>query len=229
MDNKKNDLILESMRKVGLPVGATFLSKQHALPPATIGRILFNLEQQGLIEKMSNKGRIVTQKGRDYLLEAETHRENVKNASRLAQLATKNDKNTLLEILQIRKLLEGYTAELACANAKDSDIENLERLMLEHLHLIRSGELGSCIDLEIHLTIAEISGNKTLHQILKVMLTGDNVYTKFSFVSDKVKHTQIKQHDAIIQAIRDRAPERARTAMETHLSQVMSDLENYYE
>lgn len=227
-DNQRIHFILKSIQDIGLPIGATYLSKKHDIPPATIGRTLAVLEEQGLIKKISNKGRVITDKGRNYLIQEEVRNAKAKNANKLVQLVSKADKNTLLEILQTRKLLEGHTAELACHNAEDSEIDELEHLMLEYLHLIRSGELGSHIDLEIHLTIAKMSRNRTIYQILKIMLTGDNVYTKFSFVSDKLKHIQVKQHDAIIQAIRERSPEKARKSMEMHLEQVIDDLEKYF-
>ena len=228
IDKQKSLTILKSVQDAGIPIGATYLSKELSIPPASIGRILTELEDEKLIEKVSNKGRVLTDKGRQFLTHAATVKAKEENATGLVKLIVSADKTTLMEILQIRKLLEGYTIQLACKNATEEEINRLERLMLEHLHLIRNGELGNQIDLEIHLAIADISRNKTLSQLLKIMLTGDNVYTKFSYVSDSIKHTQIKQHDTIIQAIREHDPDKGKIAMETHLDQVMNDLAKYF-
>lgn len=222
-------LILKAIQNTALPVGASYLSQKLNLAPATIGRILTDLDKRGLLMKVSNKGRVLTKKGSDFLMMEADKEEKQKTATKLAGFATESDKQTLLEVLQVRKLLEVYTAEKACINATEDEILTLERLMLEHLHEIRSGGLGSNTDFELHLAIARASKIETIYQILKIILTADNIYSKFSYVSDQLKHTQIKQHDSIIQAIRERNPQKASAAMEAHLTQIMADVEQYYQ
>lgn len=225
----KDSDILKAINEIGLPVGATYLSKRLLVPPATIGRSLAELDEAGLIKKISNKGRLLTDKGKEFLAREELEKEKEQDASRLVQLITKADKGTMLEILQTRKLLERYTVELACSNATESELNELERLVLEHIHVVRQGGLGSEQDLAIHLAIAKISHNKTIYQILKLMLMEGNVYTKFSHVSDSMKHTQVKQHDAIIQAIQERSVEKAKLALEVHLDQIMEDVLEFFQ
>lgn len=70
----------------------------------------------------------------------------------------------------------------------------------------------------------------TYHQVkLKLILSSNNVYAKFAYVSDHLKNAQIKQHDSIIQAIHDHDPEAAGKAMEAHLDQIMDDVRQYYQ
>lgn len=70
----------------------------------------------------------------------------------------------------------------------------------------------------------------TYHQVkLKLILSSNNVYAKFAYVSDHLKNAQIKQHDSIIQAIHDHDPEAAEKAMEAHLDQIMDDVRQYYQ
>lgn len=228
-DTQKKKRILETVRDAGLPVGASYLSQRLNLAPATIGRILTGLEEEKMVTKVSNKGRILTEKGEQYLRQEDLLEEKKQTAGELAAIARESDKSTLLEILQVRRLLEVYAAEQASINATEEEIAQLENLMLEHLHRVRKGELGSEVDFEIHLTIARASGVKTIYQILKLILTKDNAYSKFSYVSDKLKNTQIKQHDSIIQAIRERDAKGAGEAMEAHLLQIISDVETYYQ
>lgn len=221
--------ILKSIQNVGIPVGASYLSRQLNIAPATIGRILTDLENQGFLSKVSNKGRVLTQSGTDFLQQEDLREQKAETAERLAVFVTEADKQTLLEVLQVRKLLEGYTARQACQNATEEELLEMERLMLEHLQEIRSGGVGSKTDFRIHLAIAKASKIETIYQILKLILSSDNAYAKFSYVSGHVKNTQIKQHDSIIQAIQERNPEKAEKAMETHLDQIMKDVEQYYQ
>ena len=62
-------LILEKIAQLNTPVGASFLCSQIHASQASIGRELHNLEQRGLLEKVSNKGRILTEEGRRRYLE----------------------------------------------------------------------------------------------------------------------------------------------------------------
>lgn len=229
MDSSKISLILKKMQEIRLPVGATYLSSQLSIPPASIGRILAELEKEGLVEKVSNKGRVITEKGQQYLEQEEEARKKETNARELIHMISQNDRTVMLEVLETRKLLEGYTAGQACRLATDEEIDHLEGLIAEHMHAIRSGQLGNTLDLDIHLTIAKMARNSTICQILRLILTGGDTYTKFSFASDNSRSRQIRQHDEIIRAIRDRDPERASRAMEEHLDQVISDVNQYFE
>lgn len=226
--DQRTILVLKTIREAELPVGASWLSRKLSIPSATIGRILSDLDKKGFLTKVSNKGRILTEKGNSFLKQAEYAEEKEATARELADFVTESDKSVLLEILQVRKLLEVYAAGEAAIHATDEEIQELEQLMLEHLHEIRSGSLGSDTDFQIHLAIARVSGVQTIQQILKIILTTDNVYTKFSYVSDHLKHTQIKQHDEIIEAIRAHDREQARSAMEHHLNQIIDDVKRYY-
>ena len=72
IDKQKSLTILKSVQDAGIPIGATYLSKELSIPPASIGRILTELEDEKLIEKVSNKGRVLTDKGRQFLTHAGT-------------------------------------------------------------------------------------------------------------------------------------------------------------
>ena len=88
---------------------------------------------------------------------------------------------------------------------------------------------GSNTDFQIHLAIARASKVKTIYQILKLILSSDNVYAKFSYVSDHMKNTQVKQHESLIQAFCRRDPDKAGEFMELHLNQIMDDVKQYYQ
>lgn len=229
IDQAKKKMVLQSVQEAGLPVGASYLSQKVDLPPATIGRVLAQLEEEELVTKVSNKGRVLTCKGEHVLRQEELAEERQKTAGELAEIAAKSDRDSLIEILQVRRRLEVYTAEQACLHATEEEIVNLETLVLAHIHEVRAGGLGSDADFEIHLAIARASRVNTIYQILKLILSKDNAYTMFSYVSDQLKNAQIKQHDTIIQAIRDRDPERAGKEMDSHLLQIMEDVKRYYE
>ena len=65
-ENNFEYTLLNCIIKKSEPVGASSLALKLNTPQATIGRKLYELEFRGYLEKQSNKGRIITLKGRDY-------------------------------------------------------------------------------------------------------------------------------------------------------------------
>jgi len=228
LEQNKTTTVLREIKNSGVPVGASFLSKKLAIPPATIGRILTKLDNEGLLQKVSNKGRQLTEEGDMYLAEQNLRNAKFKTANKLINLTESVSKDMLLEILEARILLEGRTVELACKNASDEHFHELDRIIFENIYEINRGGLGNEQDLQLHLAIAKMSGNTTIYQILKLILTEKNVYTKFSSVADSVKTGQLEQHGDIVQSIKDRDPVLAKAAIENHLKHVISSVEKYF-
>jgi GntR family transcriptional repressor for pyruvate dehydrogenase complex len=221
-------LILNSIRESGVPVGAVYLSERLNIPSATVGRVLSSLENEGYIEKVSNKGRQLTDKGKSYLVDRKNWTHKINTASKLLNIVESISKERLLEILQVRQLLEDLTVELACKNATEHELQELDKIMLDYAYDLRYGGLGNEYDLQLHLKIAEISHNQTVHQILKLILTEKNAYTKFSSVADSLKNMQLIQHDEIVQAVKARDVTRAKLAMSRHINKIIADVMQYY-
>lgn len=219
--------LLNEFKNSNSAIGAIYLSKQLNMAQATIGRSMLKLEQKGYIEKISNKGRIITAKGLRYLDERQSQFSIQKIASNLVNMVENISKERLFEIIEIRKLLEQKTIELACYNATEEDILQLENILFEQVYDFKHGGLGSEQDLKLHLLIAKISGNCTMHQILKLLLTEDNVYTKFSFVAEHVKNLGSIQHKSLVEAIKEKNVELAKNVMLWHLEQVEEDVKLY--
>ena len=229
LKQEKATLILREIKDSKVPVGASFLSQKLSMPPATIGRILTQLEDEGLLQKFSNKGRQLTENGFTYLAEQDLRNAKFKTANKLIDLTESVSKDKLLEILEIRTLLEGLTVELACKNAKDEQFLELDRIIFENIYEINRGGLGNEQDLQLHLTIAKMSGNTTIYQILKLILTEKNVYTKLSSVADQVKTDQLSQHSDIVENIKKRDPIEAKKAIQSHLKHVISNVNKHFD
>ncbi len=198
------------------------------LSQASVGRMLFALEQRGFLKKASNKGRIVTELGIAYLNSQEQFHEKLNTAKEIIESVSSNLKHKLCEILEIRIALESLSAANACLNVTEDDLKELDTLMLEHFYDLRQGGIGSEQDLQLHLKIAELSGNNSLAQILKLILTQENAYTKFSIIAPHITSSQLKEHTDIVEAIRLKNSCKAKDAMIAHLSQVMENVEKYY-
>ena len=228
MDELNHELeLLNEIKNSNSAVGAIYLSKKLNMPQATIGRRMTKLEQKGYIEKLSNKGRIITEEGLQYLEEKQNEFHIQRTASKLVNMVEDTSKERLFEIIEIRKLLEQKTVELACYNATEKDIQQLENILFEQAYDFKHGGFGSEQDLKFHLLIAKLSGNFTMMQILKLLLTEDNVYTKFSYVAEHVKNLGSSQHNSLISAIKEKNVVLAKEEMLRHLEQVAEDVRLY--
>jgi DNA-binding IclR family transcriptional regulator len=74
--------ILQALQSAGVPAGAKALSEATDASQATVGRVLRRMEEDGLIEPVSNKGRKLTPEG--LAAAAGAHRSDVKR--RLARI-----------------------------------------------------------------------------------------------------------------------------------------------
>lgn len=221
-------MCLKEIERITFPVGSKYLSKVMDIPQGTIGKILIQLEDQGFVEKQSNKGRVITEKGKSRLERYLVEKEQLKAAERIINTVKFSSKDRLLEILEARRLLEGAIIGQACEKATEAEILELKRIMLDHKKEIISGGLGNVEDFQLHTTLARISRNQVFYEILVLILTKENASTKFSMVADQVLHTQLNQHQAIVDAVSERNAKKAEKAMDDHLLTVIDDVNKYY-
>jgi DNA-binding GntR family transcriptional regulator len=123
----------------------------------------------------------------------------------------------------IRAMLEGYAAQLACTAAEDGLAEELEANCeaAAALHVLPAGgepaarELAD-LNIAFHQAIRDASGSRTLVRLFG-SLQNPRKYT-MSFWSDEARRFEaLAAHDRIAAAIRAKRPAQARRLMEDHL------------
>lgn len=230
MDVKEREWkVLQAVKDSDVPVGAIQLSGDLGIPPANIGRILLRLENQGMVEKVQNKGRVITEAGQRFLEEQSAKNDKLDAATELIDSAATGNKESLLEILEVRRLLEGYAARHCAEQANSEMKQELEDIEFDYMYELRHGRSGSEQDLNLHLKIAEYSGNRTIASILKLILTDNNSYAEFNKAATKQKEDRLNDHEAIMQAIFRNDSDAAGQEMEKHLERVIQNVKAYYE
>ena len=226
----KNDnllIILKLLRKIDEPVGALYLSERSGIPPATIGRILSTLENQKIIIKDRNKGRILTDYGKSYVDELLIKKENIEVVDHFVNIVQEGTKERLLEILQLRVLIESEGAKMAAENCKKENAEFLENILMDYAYELRHNKLGGNSDLALHTYIAKLSGNDTLYEIIKLLLQKNDAFIQFS-AANMLASQKIIQHKELVEAIVSKNGEAAKEKMKKHLSEVINDVEKFY-
>ncbi len=227
MAGKKRDSsfeILTEIEELKLPAGALQLAERLDVPSASIGRELSALEKAGLLTKVQNKGRILTPKGKEFLEEEKARREKMKAAKELIEASSEETGSRLEDILLVRRLLEGYSAE-ACANhIRLDELKRLEELQEDYRYALRHGKSGGEEDLLFHLEIARLSGSPTIFRMLKLILTDHDAYASFNQAAVSTEEITENEHEHLLGAIRSGDGKAARAEMEAHLMRVEENL-----
>ena len=220
-------IILKLLKKIDRPVGALYLSERSGIPPATIGRILSSLESQKVVVKDSNRGRILTDYGKSYVDDLLTKIESEKVVDHFVNIVQEVSKDRLLEILQLRVLIESEGAKMAAKNCKVENAEVLRDILADYDYELRHNQLGDNSDLALHIYIAKLSGNNTLYEMLKILLQKNDAFIQFS-AANKLASQKILQHREIVEAIIANDCESAELRMKKHLLEVLNDVEKFY-
>lgn len=222
--------LLLAVQEANGPVGASTLCKNSKLDmsQATIGRQLASLEDAGLLCKVSNKGRILTSHGQEFIRRVNESTSKTQIAEELAALSISDHLDSLTQVLDLRQLLEPYAAEHAAMYASEADIQNIENLAFVHRYKLSCGEPAHKEDLALHLNIARICKNVMLQKVLELLLTENNAYEEFSLAGKAQQDQQIRQHFRILDAIHNHDGEAAKAAMAEHLRMVSLDIKRFF-
>ncbi|MEL7565787.1 MAG: FCD domain-containing protein [Dehalobacterium sp.] len=220
--------ILKEMFNSNLPMGASALALSINVPQATIGRKLQELEYKGYLEKQSNKGRTLTNSGKEYYKKLENDLLKAQKFEELIDETNTFSQKRLLDILYVRKILEKETTKLATENITDAEIKQLEQLINIQEIKVAQNFLGDDEDLKLHRLLAHISGNDVLEQILTLILTQKRVYSNFSYIRKKLPTSIVTDHKSILNAIKSRDAEAAGNAMISHIEKIIDDVNMYF-
>jgi len=124
------------------------------------------------------------------------------------------DDDYIGDILEVRQILEPEVAATFAARATDKDIEELEHI----LDRIENGELTSKALWDFHLGIVRVTGNSALSRILQVLY---EMVLRIEQVTDD--RQAIIDHRMLLNALKKRDPDIARSAMKAHVSLWMPD------
>ncbi len=126
--------------------------------------------------------------------------------------------NQFVDMWETRTTLETKLAALAAERADEKDLQRLEALLGEmQVSLEGNGRPYTELDLEFHFAVAEASKNRMLRELLVPIRGMMHEWIAKSHELPGKKENSLGQHRKILEAIRQRDPEKAQKAMEAHL------------
>lgn len=133
----------------------------------------------------------------------------------------------VLDMYELRRVLEGHAASQAAAHVTDADVTMLEN-MCQQMEDAGTFEESSEIDAQFHDAIAVLSGNSTAVQLLRVFRARSRVYQLFNLPNgDELRSRSDEAHRGIVNALAARDAGAAATAATGHVSQTEAWLRRY--
>ncbi|MEX0348066.1 MAG: FadR/GntR family transcriptional regulator [Paracoccaceae bacterium] len=125
------------------------------------------------------------------------------------------------DVLAARRIIEGETAALAARNATTADLNKMQATIDEMAASIHDIARFDVADAAFHTAISKAAANDVLAGFVAHLwrMREGNMWTRWY---DQTRHASnreksVEHHKIILRAIERRAPEVARTAMQTHL------------
>jgi GntR family transcriptional repressor for pyruvate dehydrogenase complex len=130
------------------------------------------------------------------------------------------EKDSLMDILTIRKFIEPQVAQLAAEKATPSEIKELEEILEEQAKDLGDGLNFTKTDSEFHNLLTQIAKNRVLERLLFAILDLlAQTREKYLQVEGRAQKS-LKGHREVLSAIKARNPVAARQAMRRHLEEI---------
>lgn len=132
------------------------------------------------------------------------------------------------ETLLVRAQLEIMATKLTAIRITGDQIKELQELINKETDLRANNDLDEyyAANDNLHLKIAELSGNGVLYLYIKKLLERTRIYLILYDPFYKIEYNPTTEHLAIVNAIADHDPERAATAVENHINSSINGLQS---
>ena len=132
-------------------------------------------------------------------------------------LGAVEDKMALaMDLVNVRMILEPGIAEMAAMNATARDVERLRELCAVIEQKIETGENYIEEDIAFHTAVAKCSGNMVVEQLVPIIDTAVMMFVNVTH--RKLTQETIMTHRAVTDAIAERDPMGAKSAMMMHMT-----------
>src|SRR3954447_10793749 len=164
------------------------------------------------LQKLRAHGLIQTRKGLGAFVTTPPARDPLAEFARW----TASDPAAIEQLVEARVALETLAAALAALRATDAEVDQLERLNVDHRNASGTDELVAT-DHAFHAAIMAAARNRFVSGAYAVLIAELTDFREKTLALPWASDRSIKGHTAILEAIRGRDPVGARRAMAEHL------------
>jgi len=185
------------------------LAEMFGVSRPSVREALNLLSSSGLVESYQGGGTVVKS-----LVE-------LSGGNPLAELI-KGEQARALDVIEVRKCMEGWTSFYAAQRALPEDLRKLEQIVLEMEHNLEGMKPSQDLDANFHVIIAQATHNVVwlhlMQSIFDAMKEFQRGVWRVVYQTEEDHRLLYRHHREVFEAIRDRDAERARDAMLAHLT-----------
>ena len=134
----------------------------------------------------------------------------------------KVERERALDVVEVRKCMEAWTAFYAASRALPEDLRRLESIVENMEENLKGKKPSEDLDANFHIIIARATHNVVWLHMMQSIYDALKVFQqsvwRAVYLTEEDQQTLYQHHRAVFEAIKDRDPERARDAMLTHLT-----------
>ena len=192
------EAILNFKLEPGTPLVESELARQLGMSKTPVRDALLQLEREGLVTKILFKGTYVTEISRQ----------------------------SIIDIFEIRTVLEGLAARLAVSNLGDGDLRRLGTIVEDHDQALLSGnpDRAAQYNKQFHELIIGASGNNQLKAFLSNLDDQLQRFRTLSIYQRGQSDKSAEEHRRVLTALEKHDPAQAEEMMRAHLHSVLDDL-----
>jgi GntR family transcriptional regulator, transcriptional repressor for pyruvate dehydrogenase complex len=135
------------------------------------------------------------------------------------------DDSTFLDLLDARKVIEAGIAAMAAQRIDDDEVSQLEACLEESVRCVGDYEKVLQTDLELHQLVTSAARNPILSRFIASIRSLSLASRSRTIRIPGVAESAVRDHQAIVMAIKARDPYAASLAMREHLDNVEKRLE----
>lgn len=193
---------------------------------ATVGRFLRVLDERGLTVRVGRQGRLITERGRQRLQHLRLVERLDERSAELVRLLHAGETDELIDILHLRRGVEGEAARLAAIRATDEERALLHAFAMSHHERVHAEEDGKPAALNFHLEVARASHSPIVEAAISLLIEPPN--DPFMTVLDIItvqagaQYGFAEEHGAVADAILDGDATAAEQAMRVHIDALIA-------
>lgn len=149
---------------------------------------------------------------------------NVENFGGIKMETMMDDTMDVLDLVEIRLLLEPEMAYLAASRATESEIKRICTYGKQLEEVILKGEDKSELERKFHMSIAQSVHNSFIDKLMPVLFIAIGQTTARFWENKELNQLAIEDHRTIMEYIKNRDGDSARTVMKFHILRGVRDL-----
>jgi GntR family transcriptional repressor for pyruvate dehydrogenase complex len=187
------------------------LSETFRVSRATVREAIVALEANKLVDRRQGNGTYVIVSSEETLVHP-------------LAAALFHEKDDLIDIFSVRKIIEPGIAQLAAENARPDEINELEEILKEQKKQVANGADPFRNDTHFHHLLARMARNRILERLFLALVDLLSQTRQRSTQTEDRKQKSLHGHRNILSSIKNSDGVAARKAMRRHLEEVESSI-----